>query len=664
MTGKCKKEERTRSVVLMLLFFLVSSTVVYPRNVAASTESGSTLVLFTTQEVFAPQQLVTLYANVSYNGAPVVGKLVAFQVDGPANAFENITVYGSGDTTNEGLAMFSFRLPWPSEHPEEIVFGNWSAVATVDIAQVTVKGTWTFRVGWILQITSITTLNSALVPQTTFFRQDVIYFNLTVENNATVEEPAAITIETEDAADHPIINITMQGLTPQPGESYVIAGPSQIPDMATTGNATVWAAIYTALPEEGGVLYSPAISTWFEIAEKPPIHDIGVTSVVVSPSSIYVGESALIVVTVKDNGTAIEQNCILSVYYNSSLIWIPIETIQVTLTPESQENATFSWNTSSVEAGLYRIKAYAVLPANEVDPSPGDNTLIDGFIQVMKPIPPVTHDIGLTSITLSAHSVYIGGVVNIYVTVKNNGTMTESNCTLSTYYNSSLIETIQVTLTPESQENATFSWNTSSVKAGVYQISASGTLPDDEIDPSPADNTLIDGFVQVMKPAPPVIHDIGLTSITLSTHSVYIGGVVNIYVTVKNNGTMTESFALSTYYNSFLVKTIQVNALAPGHQENATFSWNTSSVQAGVYQISASAPLAADPSPGDNTLIDGFVQVMPPIPPSLLLLGMFIAPTLGLAIIASLILLLMLGFLRRRKKKKPSGYAVIVRLHI
>jgi hypothetical protein len=380
------RAKKTCLAVLMLLFFMASSTILCPRNVAATTVSGRALVLFTTQEVFAPQQLVTLYANVTYNGAPVQGKLVSFQVEGPVNAFDNITVFGTSNTTASGLATFSFRLPWPDERPEVSVFGNWSAVATVDIAQVTVESTLTFRVGWILQVTSITTLNSELMPQNTFFRLDIINFNLTVENIAMVGEPAAITIEVIDAAGYPIINIVKEGLTFQSGESYVI-GSSQIPDTAAIGNATVWAAIYTALPEEGGVLYSPATSTEFRIAEKPLIHDIGITWVAVSPSSVYIGERVQIVVTVENNGTATERNCILGVYYNSSSIWILIETLPVTLTPGGRENVTFSWDTSSVGAGLYRIKAYAALPANETDPSPGDNTLIDGFVRVMKLVP-------------------------------------------------------------------------------------------------------------------------------------------------------------------------------------------------------------------------------------------------------------------------------------
>jgi hypothetical protein len=123
----------------------------------------------------------------------------------------------------------------------------------------------------------------------------------------------------------------------------------------------------------------------------------------------------------------------------------------------------------------------------------------------MTPPPPkVVHDIGIVKITLSANTVYVGGAVDINVTVKNNGTETENNCALSAYYNSSLIETLQVTLTPGSQVPVIFSWNTSSVKIGLYQISANATLPNNETDPSPGDNTLTDGSIKVMTPPPPV----------------------------------------------------------------------------------------------------------------------------------------------------------------
>lgn len=559
MSRRFKKRKRGSLVALMLLFFLTSSTVYGVKNVAASTGSGTVLDLFTQKvpfggkgpnipsDAFQPQELVILYANVTYNGAAVVGKLVSFQVEGPANALSNITVSGTGITNSSGLATFSFRIPWPSEHPEEIVFGIWSAVATVDVAQVAVEDTLTFRVGWILQITSIATLNSELMPQTTFFLQDIVNFNLTVENIAMVEKTGTITLEVEDAAGHPIINIMIENLTFQPGENNV-NGSSRIPSTATIGNATVWAAIYTAPPAEGGVLYSPAISSEIEIAEKSLSHDIGFVSMTVSPNSVYVGGIVEIYVTIKNNGTATENNCDLVLYYGSSSTWTRVENIPVTLALGSKVRLPFSWNTSSVSVGLYLIKAHASLPDDETDPSPGDNTLINGSV-----------------------------------------------------------------------------------------------------------------LVKTMLPG---VDDIGITSVALSTNSTFAGGVVKVYVTVRNNGTATESFSLSAYYNSSLFETIQIDALKPNENVTRAFAWSTSGVSPGVYQISASAPLTGDPSPGDNTFLDGFVQVKPVLLSSLLLSEVFIAFISGLAIIASLILFLMLGFGRRRRKKKPSRYAVVVHLHI
>jgi hypothetical protein len=137
--------------------------------------------------------------------------------------------------------------------------------------------------------------------------------------------------------------------------------------------------------------------------------------------------------------------------------------------------------------------------------------------------------------------------------------------------------------------------------------------------------------------------------------------MVQINVTVVNTGTEVVAFNVSTYYNSsFLIATIPVSTLEPTSQVTLTFTWNTASVTEGYYKISASAPLPGDPTPLDNTLVDGFVQVKtkpvyPPLPFVLLLLTVFI---FIVAIIASLLLLLFLLFfcLRRRRKKKPKRY--------
>ena len=111
-------------------------------------------------DAFEPQELVVLHALATYNGYPVQQKDVAFEISGPPNPFQNITIVGLGRTDEIGTTTFSFRIPWPSENPEDVIFGEWTAIATVTIAGQVAVDTLTFRVGWIIRITEIATLNS------------------------------------------------------------------------------------------------------------------------------------------------------------------------------------------------------------------------------------------------------------------------------------------------------------------------------------------------------------------------------------------------------------------------------------------------------------------------------------------------------------------------
>jgi parallel beta-helix repeat protein len=315
---------------------------------------------------FAPQQLVILYANVTSNGTAVENKSVAFQVSDPNG---NIIFSGSNSTDANGIATVGFRLA------TNATFGTWTAIASVDVAQVVVKDTLTFRVGWIIIITNITTLDSELMPQAIFYRQDLIVFNLTVENTALTNEPCTITIDVEDAAQYSIIDLELINLTLTPGENYVLSNSSEIPITAAIGLATVSAAPYTAPIEDGGILYSPAISTTFEI-EAVQVPDIGISNITLSSNSVFIGETLRINVTVFNNGTEVVAFNV-SVYYNNSFL---IETIPVSiLEPTNQVTLTFTWNTTSVTEGYYQIMARAPLPG---DPSPSDNTRVDGIVQV------------------------------------------------------------------------------------------------------------------------------------------------------------------------------------------------------------------------------------------------------------------------------------------
>ena len=218
-------------------------------------------------DAFQPHELVVLYARVTYNEAPIANWLVAFQVLNPSNKTVAIC---ANSTDDDGIATFSFRIPWPSEEAEQEVFGNWTAIATTNIADKVFMDTLTFRVGWIIQVTNIETLNAQLSPQTNFFRGETLVLNLTVKNIALTGKSAVVVVDVFDVIDHPIIHEIYGGkpVVFQPGESAVQIF-SRIPENAVVGSATVSAVAYTALPEWGGIPYSPPFSSHFIVLAPP-----------------------------------------------------------------------------------------------------------------------------------------------------------------------------------------------------------------------------------------------------------------------------------------------------------------------------------------------------------------------------------------------------------
>jgi len=270
---------RRPAVMLAVIILFFSSTLVSIKMVS-SDDIARRIDLFTQKmpyggkganqscDAFQPQELVQFYAFVTYNEYPVANKLVAFQVNNPANTFQNLTMVGVSFTNQSGIAEFSFRMPWPSENAEQIIFGKWFAIATVDIMEEVIVDTLTFQVGWIIRVTSIETLNADLGPQVEYQREEAIVFNLTIENIALTPKSATIMVDAYDMASYPIIHTEMNNLVFQPGRDFLYV-TSQIPEAAAIGKATVSATAYTAAPEIGGVPYSPPASTTFTIILLP-----------------------------------------------------------------------------------------------------------------------------------------------------------------------------------------------------------------------------------------------------------------------------------------------------------------------------------------------------------------------------------------------------------
>jgi hypothetical protein len=86
---------------------------------------------------------VFLYARATYSGWPEQNRDVAFQILRPLES--SFLLFGR--TNASGIATVSFQLP-SAEYSD--VFGTWTVIASVDIAETVVQDRMTFQVWWNL----------------------------------------------------------------------------------------------------------------------------------------------------------------------------------------------------------------------------------------------------------------------------------------------------------------------------------------------------------------------------------------------------------------------------------------------------------------------------------------------------------------------------------
>ena len=109
------------------------------------------------------------------------------------------------------------------------------------------------------------------------------------------------------------------------------------------------------------------------------------------------------------------------------------------------------------------------------------------------------------------------------------------------------------------------------------------------------------------------VQDIAVVSIKSSFNSVLVGDEVQINVTVRNQGELSESFALSIYVNSSILSTYSIIDLQPSTQLDVSFNWNTVNATAGIHILSAEVSVLENETDlADNWLISGVIEVREP----------------------------------------------------
>ncbi|MEM3459198.1 MAG: hypothetical protein QXN36_01225 [Candidatus Bathyarchaeia archaeon] len=105
-------------------------------------------------------------------------------------------------------------------------------------------------------------------------------------------------------------------------------------------------------------------------------------------------------------------------------------------------------------------------------------------------------------------------------------------------------------------------------------------------------------------------HDVSIVKVLPSSNSVKIGELVIVNVTVRNEGTATENFVVSIYYDNFFVQNMSIELLEPYSSKMLTCIFDTSLLGPGNYTLTAFIPyLLNEADYVDNLFEDGVIEV-------------------------------------------------------
>jgi parallel beta-helix repeat protein len=236
--------------------------------------------------------------------------------------------------------------------------------------------------------------------------------------------------------------------------------------------------------------YGQLSINWIEVwGAGEAVHDVAITSVVASPSTVLVGDPVAINVTAANLGNVLESFTVTA-YYDGNAI--SAQTVN-NLPPTSSIVLVFNWDTTGVQTGNYTIKAEAGAVPGETNTA--NNVLPDGVVEI-NPRQVTVHDVAVTDVTVPTNETYQGWIVSINVTVANLGDTTESFI-VTLYYGNTIVGTQPVSNLPPSAElTLSFAWNTTQVPACInYTIRAVASGVPFETNTS--NNFLIDGQVHI-----------------------------------------------------------------------------------------------------------------------------------------------------------------------
>jgi len=221
-------------------------------------------------------------------------------------------------------------------------------------------------------------------------------------------------------------------------------------------------------------------------------------------------------------------------------------------------------------------------------------------------VPVHVHDVAVIGGSYTAKSPW-GVGLSYFVDVANQGTTAEIFY-VSIFFGETSVGTTEVFLFPgETLYSVEIFCDTTLVSPSSYTVMARADVVLGERDTT--DNNMDLGSLWLY------VLDLAIVGISPSMTKAYVGNIVNVTVTLENEGTMDAHANLKFYYNNTLVEQKDV-FLSYGMLHNFTFLWNTADVAVGVYMLEAVVVATEEGfielDTLDNEFQDGVVQIKIP----------------------------------------------------
>jgi hypothetical protein len=193
---------------------------------------------------YSPQQLLQIYALVTYRTSPVSNQNVAFSI---RSSNGSIIALRTTQTNATGIAHVEYRPPSLDAEALEGSFGTWSITASVNVTQATFNDAAIFTYGYLSSIQNVQLSAATIQKSQSLF----IQFSISSIGDSTKWSELELTIF--DQVQVPIGSFSMKNIHLTQNSSDV-AATIPIPQWAFSGQATIYICL---LREESGTTFVP-----------------------------------------------------------------------------------------------------------------------------------------------------------------------------------------------------------------------------------------------------------------------------------------------------------------------------------------------------------------------------------------------------------------------